>query len=75
MITRAGNFVQTMSLGIKYLEGNEESSNLITIKKIKKLILLSENDPVINIDGEILPITQISVYQVCPHLLIVYGEY
>lgn len=75
LIARVGNSYETLSLGIKYLEGKEKNSSLMTIKKIKKLILISEYNPAINLDGELLPITKISTYEVCPHLLVVYGEY
>lgn len=75
LIARTGNLCQTIRLGLRYLTGKETSDPLMDYIKAKKVILVSKIDKVINMDGELLPISNISYYELCERLLSIYGEY
>jgi ceramide kinase len=55
VITRKGNLLQTLHLGILYLFGKEFKSPLITYKKVKAVVIEQyEPENSVNIDGEVL---------------------
>lgn len=75
LIARSGNILQTIRLGLRYLTGKETDDPLMDYIKTKKVILVSKIDKVINMDGELLPISKVSYYELGERLLSIYGEY
>lgn len=75
LLARKGNLLETTRLGIRYLGHQEIRDPLTCYIKVKKVVLQSFEDSVINMDGEVLPLSDTAYFEICNKLLMVYGEY
>lgn len=73
-LCKYGNIGENINMGLRYVQGDVLKSSLVEYFKVKKMALETQT-PVVNCDGEILPLTSLTLFEVLPGFVNTFGEY